>query len=1598
MLLCLRVSEMAKDSLTVSGPLDRAFKTVVALFMVGILLMVPIFVAGNEDLQVVSQATGSNSNADLGWNITNVGDINGDGNTDYAFGAPGENRVYVFQGPIPQTFTMASANWRITGPSGSDFGWSVSGVEDYNRDGRDDLIVGSPGNDRAYIFNGRSSGTYSLTQSNAAIVLEGDDGDLFGHSVASIDYDNTTQIYAAVGAPRDEHFLSDIGRNVQTGAVFLFNLSYMHKGSVTTSNETLANFTFQGVDKNGWFGFTTVNLGDINTDGIEDLGIGDPYYNNTGSKDNGAFYIQNGKSIILEIPITDATRMNGRILGRNDSRFGWFAKSMEDVSQDGITDFIVGAPWESGPFPEEREIGFAHLFYGKSAQFDFQISTAPNTADAEFSGERPGDRFGWSAARTRISGTTDVVTIGAPGYDNGTKASAGGIFSFWNWGLSANISTANSKHYGDSAGDNLGYSVEEAYYRSEQPQFIRAMVSSPYFGTGNTGKIELLRRNQLPNVWQIAFSPPSGNMQTIFTISLNYTDPDGDAPEFVKVHVYRDQQLTEFLTTLDLDFSFGSSFQQRMIYDVQTTLPNSVIPTNPDNKLYFRATTQAVRGSRDIVWNADGTVPGPIVDGVAPSAADIYSAKGGRAENPDEGTFTVTFEWPEEDAGFNDPEGTVKRLHMALREGSGNVLTEENWNDTNPEAQFFNLSTGKTVFYRTFQFETLEKPFIVTRDLVIGDMGDLNSNPNQIRLKSMTDYSIALRAEDDEGNWGPISNVVNVESYWREPINPIPVIKTDIKDVPQDDGGQLNVTWSPPGLVHPEDLSYYWVFIGDDPLGDLDVITKEPDYNISRENDFDTFLNAYMVIDHYYDDQGDRVDLQDGSNYTVAMVGVNWLGEYGNPLEWSPQAKVINDNADPISKIRNVQGESHLNDGKHIRLTWDATNDPRFVEYRVYGQEYSFNDVNDAVELALIDDKSETELVIDAIGANAINQGKQYFFAVLVYDYNEKIDLELDNNNTAGPVKTIAEREEDDYPSQVRGVSLKDKGNDGGGVLQLTWFQLITPDLETTMDHYVQFWQYNVYFSDEPIVDVTSMEPVFRIDNYRTGSADLDNLDGEDLIDGKLYYAAVTMVDWDLIENPNLDQNNLDSAEPINQSDRIAPIHLVTGFGQVQNTTSSITIGWDVVTEEDVQDFNHYYIRWAGPKSGNTRIHERDSTTYQLTGLDRGSEYWINISVVDDNGNIGIATTSIRFETQGREMPPFNLSIEIMDLNENRTVMLDGDVKRIKEDIAYIVFFTGTAEDDYTTSITKLQFRWNITTPSGTFVERSIGSFDLDLSQPGDYIITMTVTDEAGLTSRPITITIEVEEEPGHNDGGYIWLILALILVFIIAVVVVLFVLMSGKRSQQSQMLEQYEERRKDIDTMEPIYTNLPTWTCDCGTTQVPLKENAYCNACYQSHEAVPIEGLDQYLKDHQLVLNEMKINVPPTWQGQDMAIENAKKDLEERKERALKGLNEEFAQWLKGTQYESEIPEDQGPTAMEGRPTQAALHPEGAIIPGQMPPPSQGQPVPMKPVPQGPIVPGQQIRPPMPPGQPTQPMPGPIRPPVPGQQPQRPPYPPQQQ
>jgi hypothetical protein len=167
------------------------------------------------DIVIQKSVTGEK----FGFSMKAIGDVNADSEPDIIIGAPGADRAYIGYGPT----YGSSARTALVGPSGSDFGTSVSGGTDINSDGYPDYIVGAPvgiqsSNNKGQVFI--YLGTEDFTDNKNVYVenntlLGFSDGDLFGQSVtSSIDIDNDGLYDIVVGSPGDDSVYIYYGKTI----------------------------------------------------------------------------------------------------------------------------------------------------------------------------------------------------------------------------------------------------------------------------------------------------------------------------------------------------------------------------------------------------------------------------------------------------------------------------------------------------------------------------------------------------------------------------------------------------------------------------------------------------------------------------------------------------------------------------------------------------------------------------------------------------------------------------------------------------------------------------------------------------------------------------------------------------------------------------------------------------------------------------------------------------------------------------------------------------------------------------------------------------------------------------------------------------------------------------------------------------------------------------------------------------------------------------------------------------------------------------------------------------------------------------------------
>lgn len=123
------------------------------------------------------------------------------------------------------------------------------------------------------------------------------------------------------------------------------------------------------------FGQTLANAGDVDGDGLDDLLVGEPYYDPTGITDAGCVCIYSGANHTL-IRAHDGADANGE--------FGRSVAGAGDVDLDGFADYVVGSPFIDANGGTDN--GFVVLYSGATGNVIWTLTGAS------------GDKLGWAAA------------------------------------------------------------------------------------------------------------------------------------------------------------------------------------------------------------------------------------------------------------------------------------------------------------------------------------------------------------------------------------------------------------------------------------------------------------------------------------------------------------------------------------------------------------------------------------------------------------------------------------------------------------------------------------------------------------------------------------------------------------------------------------------------------------------------------------------------------------------------------------------------------------------------------------------------------------------------------------------------------------------------------------------------------------------------------------------------------------------------------------------------------------------------------------------------------------------------------------------------
>lgn len=445
---------------------------------------------------------GDQFHASVGQSLSTIGDVNGDGFSDFALGlgrydgpaGANQGRVLVFYGapsgpsPMPDWFAEGDADSTY-------FGFYVSTAGDVNGDGYDDLLVsamlqrhadGSCGS--VYVYHGSPSGLTGPVWE--ARTYAPDTTTTFGYGIAYAgDVNGDGYGDVAIGDFHRDGAIPD------AGAVWVYH------GSASGLEDSPAWFT-EGEWETGYYGASISTAGDVDADGYDDLLVGASRSNDTGKAylyrgsatglsltpswtHTASAYSYYGRAVALAGDVNgdgygdvlvgelnaaylypgSVTGLGEEIWSREGANptdyVGEGLGTAGDVNGDGLADFLVGEPHSM----EAGGIGQVDLYYGSR----LEISTDP---DWIFVSDEPESRLGSAVATAgdvNGDGCSDFL-VGAPMYDGAYEwegraylflGSGEGPRTTAGWVVETNQAGSLFGHSIASAGDVNGDGCEE---------------------------------------------------------------------------------------------------------------------------------------------------------------------------------------------------------------------------------------------------------------------------------------------------------------------------------------------------------------------------------------------------------------------------------------------------------------------------------------------------------------------------------------------------------------------------------------------------------------------------------------------------------------------------------------------------------------------------------------------------------------------------------------------------------------------------------------------------------------------------------------------------------------------------------------------------------------------------------------------------------------------------------------------------------------------------------------------------------------------------------------------------------------------------------
>ena len=304
----------------------------------GFYVMPSDFADGDTTADALGALSGTTKDQALGGRLLNAGDLDGDGYEDLIVGREplsgvSDGGLWMVSGPLQGALSLGDG---LRGQTGDTLGAALVGGADLSGDGVADLLFSATGRDDGglnagaiYLFTD-GLGT-DLSEASARVLGVANQG--LGVSLALLDD------YDGDGA-------ADLVTTTLTGAVLVFSGPLAGDLAVADADASLTGLLGGGSN-------VVTGLGDLDGDGLTDLGIGSPRAGGT----KGAAYLITGAPTGSR---TIASAARATLQGSTGAAFlGTSLTPAGDLDADGVGELIVGAPGNS-----TSSRGAVYLFAG----------------------------------------------------------------------------------------------------------------------------------------------------------------------------------------------------------------------------------------------------------------------------------------------------------------------------------------------------------------------------------------------------------------------------------------------------------------------------------------------------------------------------------------------------------------------------------------------------------------------------------------------------------------------------------------------------------------------------------------------------------------------------------------------------------------------------------------------------------------------------------------------------------------------------------------------------------------------------------------------------------------------------------------------------------------------------------------------------------------------------------------------------------------------------------------------------------------------------------------------------------------------------------